>query len=41
MNSETFYNKYINDDFENEYVPKIFEDICKQYLIRQNKKGEL
>ena len=27
------------DDFETKYVPKIFETICKQYLIRRNRKG--
>ena len=41
MNSEIFYDKYINEDFETEYVPKIFENICKQYLIRLNKAGRI
>ena len=36
MSSIAFYDKYINDDFENEYVPKKFEDICKQFLIKNN-----
>lgn len=40
MDAEVFYDKYINEDFETEYVPKIFEDICKQYLIRMNKAGK-
>ncbi len=39
MDSDIFYEKYIADDFETKYVPKIFENICRQYLIRQNKKG--
>lgn len=39
MDSEVFYNKYIHEDFETKHVPKIFEDIGKQYLIRQNKAG--
>ena len=39
MDSEVFYNKYIDEDFETKYVPKIFENICKQYLIRLNKEG--
>ncbi len=38
MDSQTFYDKYINKDFEEYFVPHQFEDICKQYLIRQNKK---
>ena len=39
MHPLTFYNKYIRDDFETIYVPKIFENICKQYLVRQNRSG--
>lgn len=41
MDSENFYDKYIEEDFETKYVPKRFEDICKQYLIRQNKAGAM
>ena len=41
MNSEVFYRKYIEKDFEEQYVPHLFENICKQYLIRKNKKGEI
>lgn len=41
MNSDVFYDKYIATDFETQYVPKRFEDICKQYLIKQNKEGKL
>lgn len=36
MSANAFYDKYINDDFEKEYVPKVFEDICKQFLIKKN-----
>lgn len=39
MDPEIFYDKYIDEDFETKYVPKIFENICKQYLIRLNKEG--
>lgn len=41
MNPEIFYDKYINDDFESQYVPYMFEKICKQYLIRLNQRGKL
>jgi len=41
MDSETFYNKYIEKDFEEQYVPHAFEKVCKEYLIRQNKKGKM
>ena len=39
MNSDIFYQRYIQDDFENAYVPKRFETIEKQFLIRQNRAG--
>lgn len=39
MDPEIFYDRYIKDDFETEYVPSAFETICKQYLIRQNRLG--
>ena len=39
MDPDVFYDNYIADDFETKYVPKIFETICKQYLIRRNRKG--
>lgn len=41
MESETFYDRFINEDFETKYVPHVFETICKQYLIRLNKEGLL
>lgn len=40
MKAEDFYEKYIKEDFETKYVPKIFEEICKQYLIRLNREGK-
>ena len=39
MEPEIFYDRYIKNDFETAYVPHIFETICKQYLIRQNRLG--
>ena len=39
MDPDIFFDKYIADDFETKYVPKSFETICKQYLIRKNRKG--
>ncbi|HOO25794.1 MAG TPA: ATP-binding protein, partial [Clostridiales bacterium] len=41
MDSEVFYSKYIEKDFEEKYVPQQFENICKQYLIRENKAGRI
>ncbi|MGM9947958.1 ATP-binding protein [Floccifex sp.] len=39
MNPNVFYDRYIKEDFESIYVPKIFEEICRQYLISQNRNG--
>ncbi|MBR5179899.1 MAG: ATP-binding protein [Lachnospiraceae bacterium] len=39
MDSNVFYDKYIAKDFEEQYVPHKFEEICRQFLIRQNKLG--
>jgi uncharacterized protein len=36
-----FYEKFINEGFEKSSVPHAFEQIAKQYLIRENKKGNL
>ncbi len=41
MDSEIFYDKYIEEDFEAYYVPHQFESISKQYLIRMNKQGKM
>ena len=41
MDSDVFYDKYIGMDFEEKYVPHKFEEICRQYLIRQNRLGNI
>lgn len=41
MDSGVFFDKYIAKDFEEQYVPHKFEEICRQYLIRQNKNGNI
>ncbi len=41
MEPETFYERYIKEDFEAVYVPRIFETVCRQYLIRLNRRGLL
>lgn len=41
MDPEMFYDKYINIDFEDAYVPHKFEEIARQYLIRQNRLGNI
>lgn len=41
MDSEVFYEKFIEADFEEHYVPQAFEQVCIQFLIRKNRSGEL
>ena len=41
LDEDIFYERYIHEDFETQYVPRIFESICKQYLIRQNRAGKI
>ena len=41
MDAEVFFDRYISDDFENRYIPHIFETVCRQFLIRQNRNGFL
>ena len=41
MDVEMFYKKYIEKDFEENYVPHQFETIAKQYLINMNKAGKI
>ncbi len=41
MAPDAFFERFILPDFEEHYVPKAFEDVCKQFLIRKNKTGEL
>ena len=41
MESDVFFDKFIESDFEENYVPKGFEEICKQFLIRKNRLGKL
>ena len=41
MDPEVFYDKFIEADFEEHYVPQAFKQVCKQFLIRKNRSGEL
>ena len=41
LDENVFYDRYIHEDFEAHHVPRIFETICKQYLIRQNRAGKI
>lgn len=41
MDEDSFYDRYIRDDFERSYVPQVFENVCREYLIRENIAGRL
>lgn len=41
MAPDVFFDRYIADDFARVFVPKRFESLCRQFLIRQNRQGRL
>lgn len=41
MDPELFFDRYIAEDFDAHFVPFAFEEVCRQFLIRQNKRGGL
>lgn len=41
LDSNVFYKRYIDDDFESQFVPECFEEIARQYLIRCNRQGRI
>ena len=41
MDPQDFYDRYIEPTLLSEFVPKRFEAITKEYLIRQNRLGKL
>ena len=41
LDSKFFFKEFIKEDFESQFVPKRFEEICKQYLIEMNKAGKI
>lgn len=39
MDPEAFFERFIAEDLESEFIPKRFERVCAEFLVRQNKKG--
>lgn len=39
MSPRVFYSSFIEPDFSTQFVPKCFEQVCREYLIRANKAG--
>ncbi len=41
MNENAFFEYFIQEDFYKTHVPHVFESVCQQYLVRQNKENKL
>lgn len=41
LDPQTFYERFVEQDFETQFVPHAFEEVCRQYLVRKNRAGEL
>ena len=41
MDKRAFYKRYVEKELYTSYIPKVFESICKQFLIRKNKRDDL
>ena len=41
LDSDVFFDRFVVSDFENRYVPHAFEEVCRQYLVRQNRIGRI
>lgn len=39
MEPRAFFDRFVARDFEEQYVPRAFEAVCRQYLVRRNKAG--
>lgn len=39
MNAQSFFGKFVANDFKTQFVPKVFEEVARQYLIHRNKIG--
>lgn len=41
LDPDVFYDRHVLQDFEENCVPHLFEEICRQYLVRQNRAGKI
>lgn len=41
LDADVFFDRYVNRDFEERHVPHVFEEVCRQYLIRENLAGRI
>lgn len=41
LSPDVFYDRYVDEDFETQFVPHAFEEVCRQYLVRKNRANEI
>lgn len=41
MTPESFWAEFIKDDFEKSYVPRAYEVVARQFLVRKNLEGQI
>ena len=41
MEPRAFYARFVEADFEEQFVPRAFEDVCRQFLVRANRAGRM
>lgn len=40
LDPDAFFDRYVGQDFEENCVSHVFEEVCRQYLVRKNRAGE-
>jgi uncharacterized protein len=41
LSEGAFYERFVEKDFEGNHVPHMFEEVCRQYLVRENLAGRV
>lgn len=41
MKPEVFFQEFIKEELESNYIPKVFERICREFLIMRNKQNRI
>ena len=41
LSPDVFFDRYVAEDFETQFVPHAFEEVCRQYLVRKNRAGDI
>ena len=41
MDPEAFYDRCVGCDFEENHVPHMFEEVCRQFLVRENRAARI